>query len=614
MNDIEVKKYSLEINWNRLVKIFCFFIFLIAIYKSYAYRFVCDDAFISFRYAKNFLNGYGLVFNQGETVEGYTNFLWTLLLALGMKFNLDPIPLSMYLGISFFILSLLVLLGASGIVYRLLNQKRKILIPITFLCFAIQSHAQIFATSGLEVSMFGFFILIGFLLILFGTEKYHFFFGNFVLILATMTRPDGALFYLFGNIFILFFRTYTQNFRLQFLRSLFYQIPFLFLYLPYFIWKYSYYGWIFPNTFYAKSADGIYLSQGLKYISLYFLAYYSLLGIFVLGILEFIGLRKIKIFYARTFNTETQQRFRSRKKYRGQHRNIKEKVFQVQKKKSKVISLSSEAFLLLMVPSILYILFLFKIGGDFMFARLLIPITPLILFYGEIVLYQVSSMFRNIVSIFLFLGFVFFYNPYQNTQIPVIDEISNESDIYKLKSVYELKLELLSVTKIFQEEEIVFAFGGSQAMIVYYLNPKIAIESTTGLTDKWIAHQTLMERGKVGHEKKAPQSYLWKRNVHINLFPDSETLITNYNAFSIKSLPGVFRILNYDSASFENLEKSGKFNFINFEKFLDHYISTMNGKSKKKVRMDYEEFKKYYFLKNEDFTREAKFKKYLSAN
>ena len=609
-----MKKYSLEINWNRLIKIFSFFIFFIAIYKSYVYRFVCDDAFISFRYAKNFLNGYGLVFNQGETIEGYTNFLWTLLLSLGMKFNLDPIPLSMYLGISFFIFSLFALLTASNIVSILLNQKRKILIPIAFLCFAIQSHAQIFATSGLEVSMFGFLILIGFLLILFGTEKYHFFFGNFVLILATMTRPDGALFYLFGNIFILFFRTYTKNFRVQLLRCLFYQIPFLFLYLPYFFWKWSYYGWIFPNTFYAKSADGIYLSQGLKYISMYFLAYYSLLGIFVLGILEFIGFRKIKIFYSKLFNTETQQRFRSRKEYQRNHRKIKDKVFLVQKKIPKLISLSTEAFLILMVPSILYILFLFKIGGDFMFARLLIPITPLILFYGEIVLYELSSMSRNIISIFLFLGFVFFYNPYQNTQIPVIDEISNESDIYKLKSVYELKLELLSISKIFQDEEISFAFGGSQAMIVYYLNPKLAIESTTGLTDEWIAHQSLIERGKVGHEKKAPQAYLWKRNVHINLFPDAETPITTYNSFSIKALPGVFRILNYDSASFENLEKSGKFTFVNFEKFLDHYITGMNGKSKKKVRSDYEEFKKYYFLKNEDFIREGKFKKYLSAN
>src|SRR5690606_35986274 len=40
-----------------------------------------DDAFISFRYAQNLVDGHGLVYNQGERVEGYTNFLWTLLAA-----------------------------------------------------------------------------------------------------------------------------------------------------------------------------------------------------------------------------------------------------------------------------------------------------------------------------------------------------------------------------------------------------------------------------------------------------------------------------------------------------------------------------------------------------
>ena len=43
--------------------------------------FITDDAFISFRYVRNLLEGHGLVFNPGEYVEGYTNFLWILELA-----------------------------------------------------------------------------------------------------------------------------------------------------------------------------------------------------------------------------------------------------------------------------------------------------------------------------------------------------------------------------------------------------------------------------------------------------------------------------------------------------------------------------------------------------
>ena len=53
--------------------------------------FITDDAFISFRYVRNLLDGHGLVFNPGEYVEGYTNFLWVLeLAAIWRLFGLRP--------------------------------------------------------------------------------------------------------------------------------------------------------------------------------------------------------------------------------------------------------------------------------------------------------------------------------------------------------------------------------------------------------------------------------------------------------------------------------------------------------------------------------------------
>lgn len=46
-------------------------------------RYFClfDDAMISMRYAWNFAHGRGLVWNAGGRVEGYTNFLWTLVMS-----------------------------------------------------------------------------------------------------------------------------------------------------------------------------------------------------------------------------------------------------------------------------------------------------------------------------------------------------------------------------------------------------------------------------------------------------------------------------------------------------------------------------------------------------
>jgi hypothetical protein len=45
-----------------------------------------DDGMISMRYAWNLAHGHGLVWNSGEYVEGYSNFLWVLWMAVGSFF------------------------------------------------------------------------------------------------------------------------------------------------------------------------------------------------------------------------------------------------------------------------------------------------------------------------------------------------------------------------------------------------------------------------------------------------------------------------------------------------------------------------------------------------
>ena len=54
------------------------------------YWWLSDDAMISMRYASNLAHGYGLVWNPGQRVEGFTNPLWTLYMALVHLLPLDP--------------------------------------------------------------------------------------------------------------------------------------------------------------------------------------------------------------------------------------------------------------------------------------------------------------------------------------------------------------------------------------------------------------------------------------------------------------------------------------------------------------------------------------------
>ncbi|MEO0651266.1 MAG: hypothetical protein AAFZ65_11375, partial [Planctomycetota bacterium] len=55
---------------------------LLGIEVAHFERVLQDDTWISLVYSRNLVRGAGLVYNAGEpAVEGYTNFLWTVLAA-----------------------------------------------------------------------------------------------------------------------------------------------------------------------------------------------------------------------------------------------------------------------------------------------------------------------------------------------------------------------------------------------------------------------------------------------------------------------------------------------------------------------------------------------------
>ncbi|HMB69210.1 MAG TPA: hypothetical protein VKU85_07850 [bacterium] len=55
------------------------------------FDFLCDDAYITFRYARNLAEGASLRFNPGApAVEGYSNFLWVIWNALIVKLGANP--------------------------------------------------------------------------------------------------------------------------------------------------------------------------------------------------------------------------------------------------------------------------------------------------------------------------------------------------------------------------------------------------------------------------------------------------------------------------------------------------------------------------------------------
>jgi hypothetical protein len=61
--------------------------------------YVKDDAYIEFRYATNAARGHGLTFNVGDApVEGFTSFLWTVLLIVPAWLHVSLLPFSKLVG------------------------------------------------------------------------------------------------------------------------------------------------------------------------------------------------------------------------------------------------------------------------------------------------------------------------------------------------------------------------------------------------------------------------------------------------------------------------------------------------------------------------------------
>lgn len=144
-----------------------------------------DDAFISYRYAGNWVRGLGLVFNSGERVEGYSNPLWILLLAPGMAAGLDPEPLSKLLGLACGALTILLTMHLARRHFRL--SRRISLLAGAWLATSV--GMLYYAISGLETPLYTLLLLVMAKMLL----EHRF--GAAAMLSAAMliTRPEGML-------------------------------------------------------------------------------------------------------------------------------------------------------------------------------------------------------------------------------------------------------------------------------------------------------------------------------------------------------------------------------------------------------------------------------------
>jgi len=232
---------------------------IIHITLAFKFNFTQDDAYITFRYVENFVNGDGLVFNIGERVEGYTNFLWTLLLILGRLAGLELVMLSRILGVICGAGTILVLYFLSGRFFSKSNLWR----GMVCLLFGSSLSFAYWSIAGLETAAFTLALTASIYLYI----KRSYMFGP-VAVLATLLRPEGILVF---AILLLYDIIYARKLSRYLLVT---AAVYILSLLPFGIFKLYYYGGLLPNTFYAKAGfTSGKLLDGLEYAGRYFWHY-----------------------------------------------------------------------------------------------------------------------------------------------------------------------------------------------------------------------------------------------------------------------------------------------------------------------------------------------------
>ncbi len=239
-------------------------------------EFVKDDAYISFRYAHNLVTGKGLVFNTGDKLEGYTNFLWVLLLAPFEALGWDLFQVCEVLGT---ILGVTLLVLTTRLSWWLSGGRRELSGTWASVWLATSSSLVLWAKSGLEQPLAQLLPVVGAYVLwrarearLAGGEgldagggrrvdRAHLLAG-IALGLGCLTRPELHAMAVLVGLPLLVDVARTRKLPRA---TLLYAAGILLVTVPAHAWRYWYYGSLLPNTFYVKTGTGAQIwKEGLK--------------------------------------------------------------------------------------------------------------------------------------------------------------------------------------------------------------------------------------------------------------------------------------------------------------------------------------------------------------
>ncbi len=430
-------------------------------------RFIQDDAFISLRYARNMVDGSGLVWNPGgERVEGYTNFLWTLVLAVPLKLGIDP-----YLFVS--VLGVLMMPLTVFLTYRLamtLFDSAPVAL-IAALLLGTNYTFSCYATGGLETHLQALLCTASLLLAAQsfaagkGPSTARLLALSVVSALAVLTRLDSVL--IVGLSAAVSAYAILRDARAG-SRLLVLALPAVVIVGAWLAWKMQYYGELLPNTFYAKAAAKSLPVRGVFYLVSFLCSY--LLAPSVAAILFYVPRLRGVLGIPRT--------------------------------------------LLVLGVLTLWALYLVKVGGDFMEFRFMVPALPLLMVLTAWVI--VSAVRRPMWSaaVVALLVAASAVHAFSFNRSPLKRGLESIQDLKR--NLRDPEYDWVGIGNYFHD-----AFASSKDKPIIAVTPAGAIPyyadlpavDMLGLNDRWIARHGAPLSDRPGHQKISTVKYLVDQGV-----------------------------------------------------------------------------------------------------
>jgi arabinofuranosyltransferase len=437
---------------------------------AWSIRFVQDDAYISFRYARNLADGHGLVFQQGDKVQGFTNPLWTVLLAIPHLLGRDPALFSEVVGIA-------CLGGTVAVTFTLamslLGTTRRAVAAVAVLVGCVTFVA--YGTGGLETSLQTLLVTSVALLALTRAGRGESNLSTLLAIsvlsgLAMLTRLDSAVLVVPWSVVAWVAvdrRVRGRGWRIRAGHVLAVLLPAAVLVIAWLGWASAYYGSPFPNTLKAKSGGLVSLRFGAEFVLLFVLSYGLpvLIPAIVLRGRALVGSTRWRIVVA-------------------------------------VIGL--------------WVVYVVVAGGDFMEFRFMVPVMPHLACVIAFIVLAVGRAHRTVLVVVL-LAFSLLHLHRSWSWVSGFDGLREQVHGANGQPGWiEIghRLHVLFPGGPAAHDQVILAMGA--AGVVPYESDLPTID-TMGLNDRWVAEHGIRVNIRPGHLVRAPMSYLARRRVNLLL-------------------------------------------------------------------------------------------------